>query len=84
MREKTIYIILINYYKYLNIFNKIESNTLFNYRPYNYKIDFEEGYRLKKFSYNLLYKIFLNKLETVRKYILENLSKKFIKINLSL
>ena len=66
----------------MNIFSKVESNTLFNYCPYNYKINFEEGYRLKEFNYNPLYKISLNKLEAVRKYILKNLLKGFIEINL--
>ena len=31
-----------DYYKYLNVFSRIESNTFPNYYPYNYKIDFEE------------------------------------------
>ena len=73
-----------DYYKYLNIFNKIESNTLPNYYPYDYKINFEEGYRLEEFSYSPLYKMSLDELEAVYKYILENLLKGFIEINLLL
>ena len=71
-----------DYYEYLNIFNKVESNTFFNYRPYNYKINFEKGYYLEKLGYNSLYKISLNELEAVRKYILENFLKGFIEVNL--
>ena len=84
MYEEIIRIIPIDYYKYLNIFNKIKSNTFPNYRLYDYKIDFENRYRPKELNYNLLYKIFLNKLKTIRKYILENFLKGFIEINLLL
>ena len=82
MCEEIIRIIPIDYYEYLNVFNKVELNTFLNYYLYDYKIDFENRYRFKELGYNPLYKIFLNKLETVYKYILENFSKGFIKINL--
>ena len=73
-----------DYYKYLDVFSKVESNTLLNYCPYNYKINFKKGYRLEEFNYSFLYKIFLNKLEAIYKYILEIFLKRFIKINLLL
>ena len=82
MCEEALRIIPTDYYKYLNVFNKIESNTFPNYYLYDYKINFKNGYYPKELGYNLLYKIFLNELEAVRKYILENFSKGFIKINL--
>ena len=81
-REEAVRIIPTDYYKYLNIFSKFELNTLFNYYPYNYKINFEEGYYLEEFNYSPLYKISLNELKIIYKYILENLSKGFIEINL--
>ena len=82
--KEIIRIVPTDYYEYLNIFSKVELNTFFNYRPYDYKINFEEEYRLEELGYNLLYKIFLNELETVRKYILKNFLKGFIEINLLL
>ena len=72
------------YYSYFDVFNKYDSNILLNYRLYNYKINFDEGYRLEEFGYNPLYKISLNELEIVRKYIIKNLIKGFIKSDLLL
>ena len=66
----------------MDVFSKAELNTFLNYYLYNYKINFEKGYCPKEFGYNPLYKIFLNELKIVRKYILKNFLKGFIKINL--
>ena len=74
----------VQYHNYFDIFNKYNSNVLPDYRPYNYKIDLDKGYRLKKFNYNPLYKMSLNELKAVRKYIIENLTKGFIESNSSL
>ena len=69
------------YYNFLNVFSKYNSNTFLEYRLYNYKIELELNYRPKDLGYNLLYKILFNELKIIRKYILENLFKGFIKVN---
>ena len=46
--------VLVEYYKYLNIFLRKEANKLAEYRPYNYKIILKEG---KQPGFRLLYGI---------------------------
>ncbi len=47
----------------------------------NYKIEFINIKFLKNLSYRFLYKILLNKLEIIRKYFINNLYKRFIKLS---
>jgi hypothetical protein len=50
---------------------------LLPYCPYNYKIHLEANNK-KVLKYNPLYKISLEELETIKEYLIENLSKGFI------
>jgi hypothetical protein len=68
------------YTDYIYIFSKAESNILLLYCPYNYKIYLEADSK-KALKYNPLYKISLEELETVKEYLVENLSKGFIKFS---
>ncbi len=66
------------YYKYLDIFNKMELDKLFLYRfKINYKIEIKGN--TDNLSYSLLYKMFINELKAYRKYLIDNLYKGFIK-----
>lgn len=56
------------------VFNKVEFNTLPKYKlSIDYKIVFEDGYRVEELGINLLYYITLRELEEYRKYIINNL-----------
>ena len=48
----------------------------FSYYLYNYKIKLKTKNNLK---YNLLYKITIKKLKTIKQYLIKNLNKGFIK-----
>ena len=50
----------------------------------DYYIYIEAGRRPEDLGYSPLYKILLNELEVYREYILENLEKGFIKLNIAL
>jgi hypothetical protein len=58
------------------MFFKSKSDKLFLYWLYNHKIELKDDNTLR---YNLLYKITMVKLKTVKKYLINNLDKGFIK-----
>jgi hypothetical protein len=58
------------------MFFKSKSDKLFLYQLYNYKIKLKNNNTLK---YSLFYKITTAKLKTVKKYLINNLNKDFIK-----
>jgi hypothetical protein len=63
------------YHEFLNVFEKKTFNTFVSYRFYDHKIV------LKKdvvFEYTSLYKMFKEKLKIVKKYLENNLEKRFI------
>jgi hypothetical protein len=66
------------YRDYIYIFSKKESDLLSPYRLYNYKIELESDSE-KSLKYSPLYKISVEELEIVKKYLIDNLSKGFIK-----
>ena len=72
--------ISLEYKDYIDIFSKAESNILLLYWLYNYKIIFKNNNK-KAFKYNSLYKISFEKFEIIKKYIINNLYKGFIKSN---
>ena len=57
--------VLEEYYDFLNVFSKYDSDILPEYQPYDHKIELEPGYWPKELSYSPLYKISLNKLEAI-------------------
>jgi hypothetical protein len=63
------------------MFFKSKSDKLSLHRLYNHKIKLKDNNTLK---YSLLYKITTAKLKTVKKYLINNLNKGFIKANQAL
>jgi hypothetical protein len=60
------------------MFFKNKSDKLLLYQLYNYKIKLKGDNTLK---YSLLYKITIAELKTVKKYLINNLDKGFIKVS---
>jgi hypothetical protein len=58
------------------VFFKSKLNKLLLHRLYNHKIELKDDNTLK---YSLLYKITTAKLKTIKKYLINNLDKGFIK-----
>ena len=73
-------LILNIYYNYLDIFSKAELNKLLKLREAgNYSIYLQNSKGQKSLGFAPLYKLILEKLLKVRKYVLENFAKGFIK-----
>ena len=68
--------LLTSYRLYLKDFSKATSNILLLYYLYNYKIKLKANYNL---GYSPLYLQSIEKLLALKKYLLENLDKGFIK-----
>ncbi len=60
------------------MFLKAASDELLLYYPYNLKIKLEEG-KTSDLKFSLLYQYTSKKLQTMKQYLIENLSKGFIK-----
>jgi hypothetical protein len=63
------------YIEFLDVFSKEVSDQLAPYRSYNYKIVLESENTL---GFSPLYKISIKELETLKRYLIENLDKEFI------
>jgi hypothetical protein len=63
------------------VFSKSKSDKLPLHRLYNHKIELKGDNTL---GYSLLYKITTAELETVKKYLINNLDKRFIKASQAL
>jgi hypothetical protein len=63
------------------VFFKSKSDKLSPHRLYDHKIELKDDNTLR---YSLLYKITMAKLETVKKYLINNLNKGFIKASQAL
>lgn len=62
------------YYDYLKIFNKTDSDVLPEAKlNINYRIELNEGRSPEELRFNPLYKISLKESEAYKKYIVENL-----------
>jgi hypothetical protein len=69
----------IEYYAYLDVFSKADSDVLLDYRPrVDYKIKLTYSYSEDELRYNLLYKMSLDEAEAYKQYIIDNLYKGFI------
>jgi hypothetical protein len=63
------------YHEFLNVFDKKAFNTLASHRSYDHKIVLEKD---AISEYTLLYKMFEEELKIVKKYLEDNLKKRFI------
>ncbi len=68
------------YHEFLNVFDKKTFNIFVSHRLYNHKIVLKKNV---VFEYTFLYKMFEKKLKIVKKYLENNLEKKFIAANRS-
>ena len=68
-------VILEKYYNLLYVFLKKDLDTFFFYQKYDYKIILEKK---QKYGYALLYKMLLQELDTVKRYLNSNSAKMFI------
>ena len=63
--------ILFKYHDYVNVFDKINRNKLFEHRSHDYAIETKNKIVYFEFSYNL----FITKFEIFKKYLNDNLKK---------
>jgi hypothetical protein len=70
----------VEYHEFLNVFDKKAFNILVSHRFYDHKIVLKKDAVLE---YTLLYKMFEEKLKIVKKYLEDNLKKRFIAANRS-
>ena len=68
----------IDYYNYINVFDKSQTNILFSHRFYNYKLKFIERVDKNALFKNRIYSILKHKFEQIKKYLNKHLKKKFI------
>ena len=71
----------INYYDYVNVFNKSQANILFSHRFYNYKLKFVKRANKNALFKNRIYSLSDHKFEQIKKYLNEHLKKEFIVLN---
>ena len=76
--------LFINYYDYVNVFDKSQANILSLYRFYNHKLKFAKKTNKNTFFKNRIYLISNHKFEQVKKYLNEYLKKEFIILNYAL
>ena len=74
----------IDYYNYINVFDKLQTNILSLYRFYNHKLKFVEETNKIAFYKNRIYLISKHKFEQIKKYLNEHLKKEFIVSNYAL
>ena len=68
--------LFVNYYNYVNVFDKSQANILFLYRFYNYKLKFAKGANKNILFKSRIYSILNHKFEQIKKYLNEHLKKK--------
>ena len=68
----------IDYYNYINVFDKSQTNILVSHRFYNHKLKFAEKTNKNTLLKSRIYSISEYKLEQVKKYLNEHLKKEFI------
>ena len=68
----------IDYYNYINVFDKLQTNILFSHRFYNYKLEFIKKTNKNALFKNRIYSISRHKFEQVKKYLNKHLKKEFI------
>ena len=71
----------IDYYNYVNVFDRSQTNILPSHRFYNHKLKFVEEANKNTLFKSRIYSISEYKFEQVKKYLNEHLKKKFIVSN---
>ena len=70
--------LFIEYYNFVDVFDRTKANELSSYCLYNYKLEFIDNYNKIELSKSRIYSIFDYKLEQVKKYLNKHLKKRFI------
>ena len=73
--------LLLEYYNYLNVFNRLKTNKLSSHRLYNYRLKFVNDINDFKLSRSRIYFILSHKLKKVKKYLNKYLRKGFITLS---
>ena len=73
--------LFINYYNYINVFDRSQTDILSLYRFYDYKLKFAKGADKNTLFKNRIYSILDYKFEQIKKYLNEHLKKRFIIFN---
>ena len=68
----------IDYYNYINVFDKSQTNILSSHRFYDYKLKFVERADKNTLFKSRIYSILEHKFEQVKKYLNKHLKKEFI------
>ena len=68
----------IDYYNYINVFDRSQTNILPSHRFYDHKLKFAEETDKNALSKSRIYSILEHKFEQVKKYLNEHLKKRFI------
>ena len=76
--QKVLSKLSIDYYNYINVFNKSQTDILFSHRFYNHKLKFVEKINKNTLSKNRIYLILKYKFEQIKKYLNEHFKKEFI------
>ena len=79
--QKMLNKLFINYYNYVNVFDRSQADILFSHRFYDHKLKFAEGANKNTLLKNRIYLILNHKLEQIKKYLNEHLKKRFIIFN---
>ena len=79
--QKVLNKLFINYYNYVNVFNRSQANILSSHRFYNHKLKFAKKTNKNTLFKNRSYLISNYKFEQIKKYLNEHLKKKFIILN---
>ena len=64
--------LLIDYYNYANVFNKLQTNILSSHRFYNHKLKFVEKANKNTLSKSRIYSILNHKFEQIKKFLNEH------------
>ena len=73
--------LFINYYNYVNVFDRSQADILSSHYFYDHKLEFAEGADKNTLFKNRIYSISNYKFEQVKKYLNEHLKKRFIVFN---
>ena len=79
--QKVLNKLFINYYNYINVFDRSQADILSSHRFYDHKLKFAEGADKNNLFKNRIYSILNHKLEQIKKYLNEHLKKRFIIFN---
>ena len=71
----------IDYYDYINVFDRSQADILPSHRFYDHKLEFAEGADKDALFKSRIYSISKHKLEQIKKYLNEHLKKRFIVSN---